>query len=270
MKTETINEPTPVLFFPHGGGPLPLLGHSGHREMIDFLESLAPTLGKPSAILVISAHWEENTPTITSGKTPPLLYDYHGFPKESYEIEYPAPGDPALSHNIYRLLQENGIDAKLDAQRGFDHGLFVPLKIIYPDANIPCVQLSLANNLDPGFHIQVGRALSKLRGDNILVMGSGFSFHNIKAFMFRGAGVSDPKNESFQQWLIDTCANMNVSEKTREKRLIDWVDAPYARYCHPREEHLLPLHVCYGISGGAAEMVFEVEIMGKKSSAFLW
>jgi 4,5-DOPA dioxygenase extradiol len=270
MKTEIIHGSSPVLFFPHGGGPLPLLGHGGHREMIDFLESLAPKLGKPSAILVISAHWEENKPTITSGKTPSLLYDYNGFPKESYEIEYPAPGNPALSHNIYRLFQENGIDAKLDAHRGFDHGLFIPLKIIFPNANIPCVQLSLVNSLDPGFHIQVGRALSKLSGDNVLVMGSGFSFHNIKAFTFRGPGVSDLKNESFQQWLIDTCTNMDMSEKTREKRLIDWADAPYARYCHPREEHLLPLHICCGLSGAAAKLVFDGEIMGKKSSAFLW
>jgi len=136
-----------VIFISHGGGPLPLLGDEAHQEMVDSLKNLATILAKPSAIIVISAHWEENKPTITSGTNPSLIYDYYGFPKESYEIQYPAPGEPRLAHKMFDLLNKRGIETLLDEQRGFDHGVFVPLKIMFPEADIPCVQLSLVNNL---------------------------------------------------------------------------------------------------------------------------
>ena len=262
--------PSPVLYLSHGGGPLPLLNDQGHQNLIDFCREVTPTLVRPTAILVISAHWEADQPTITSGAFPSLIYDYYGFPKESYEIKYPAPGSPALANKIFNLLKQAGIEAKLDDQRGFDHGLFVPLKMMYPEANIPCVQLSLVNSLQPKEHIQMGRALANLREENVLIIGSGFSFHNIKEFFAPSTNETRIMNESFERWLIDTCSSTEYLEDEREQRLINWDKAPAGRYCHPREEHLLPLHVCYGVAGMAVKKVFEIEIMGKMASAYLW
>lgn len=199
-----------------------------------------------------------------------MIYDYYGFPKESYEIKYPAPGSPDLANKIFNLLGNAGIEAKLDYQRGFDHGLFVPLKMMYPKANIPCVQLSLVNSLRPEAHIKIGKALADLRKDNVLVIGSGFSFHNLKEFFTPSTQKSQAMNENFEEWLIDTCSNGQITEEEREQRLINWESAPAARFCHPREEHLLPLHVCYGVAGTVAKRVFEFEIMGKMASAYLW
>lgn len=171
-----------ALFISHGGGPLPLLGHPGHNEMVTCLRQIAADLPRPAAIVVVSAHWEESVPTITAAANPPLIYDYYGFPSESYEIQYPCPGDPELANDIYRMLSVQGIEARLDASRGFDHGVFVPLKIMYPEADIPCVQLSLVRNLDPLLHIEIGAALQTLVDRNVLVIGSGFSFHSIDEF----------------------------------------------------------------------------------------
>jgi aromatic ring-opening dioxygenase catalytic subunit (LigB family) len=270
MEPDLINELSPVLFIPHGAGPLPLLGDKDHQDLIDFLKKIAPSLGNPSAIVVISAHWEADKATITSGRAPALIYDYYGFPDDAYKFNYPAPGAPMLAELVFHLLQQCGIDARLDEQRGFDHGLFVPLKIMFPDATIPCVQLSLINHLKPEAHIKLGKALSELRKENVVVIGSGFSFHNLRAFFSRNSAATDAKNEAFEKWLIDTCTNVNISTKKRESKLIDWIDAPFARYCHPREEHLLPLHVCVGLSNTPAKLVFNGKVAGKKASAFLW
>jgi aromatic ring-opening dioxygenase catalytic subunit (LigB family) len=270
MNNEANNLRGSVVYLSHGGGPLPLMGDKGHQNMIDFIRNVTPTLIKPTAILVISAHWEEIKPTITSGMFPSLIYDYYGFAKEAYEIKYPVSGAPELANKIFNLLGSAGIDAQLDDQRGFDHGLFVPLKLMYPNANIPCVQLSLVNSLQPEAHIRIGKALADLRKDNVLVIGSGFSFHNLKAFFAPSTQQSQALNQAFEQWLIDTCSNTELTEQEREHRLINWERAPAARYCHPREEHLLPLHVCYGVAGTAAKSVFEFEIMGKMSSAYVW
>jgi len=237
--------------------------------MVEFLRGIRPRLGTPSAILVISAHWEERVATITSGDAPPLFYDYYGFPEESYAIQYPAPGHPALARDIAHRLQEAGLDARLDDRRGFDHGLFVPLKILYPEATIPCVQLSLVSGLDPGTHLRIGRALSALRHEDILVIGSGFSYHNLQAFFGSPPGSADPKNEAFQQWLVETCSG-DLSTEERESLLIGWERAPFARYCHPREEHLLPLHVCCGLAGAPGTIVFDTDVLGKRSIAVLW
>jgi 4,5-DOPA dioxygenase extradiol len=141
---------------------------------------------------------------------------------------------------------------------------------MYPDASIPCVQLSLVNNLQPELHIQMGKALADLRKDNVLVIGSGFSFHNLKTFFTPLTQQSQAMNQAFEHWLADTCSNRQITEEERRYKLINWDTAPSARYCHPREEHLLPLHVCYGVASSAAERVFEFEIMGKKVSAFSW
>jgi aromatic ring-opening dioxygenase catalytic subunit (LigB family) len=270
MSNESTTPLSSVLYLSHGGGPLPLLGDKRHQNLVNVISEIASILERPSAILVISAHWEENIPTITSAAFPTLIYDYYGFPKESYEIQYPAPGSPELASKIFHLLETAGIEAKLNDQRGFDHGLFVPLKIMYPQADIPCVQLSLLNNLQPEAHIQIGKALAALRKDNVFIIGSGFSFHNLNAFFAPSTPASQAMNKSFEQWLIDTCANNELTEKEREQRLNNWDKAPAARYCHPREEHLLPLHACYGVAGTAANRVFEFEILGKMASAYLW
>ncbi len=261
---------SPVLFVPHGGGPMPLLNDAAHSEMLDFLGSITSLIGKPDAILLISAHWEESSASISSSATPPLIYDYYNFPEAAYEISYPAAGAPELANTVFNLLQSAGIEAKLDAQRGFDHGLFVPLKIMFPKADIPCVQLSILNSLDPQAHIELGEALRQLREKNVLIIGSGFSFHNMKAFKSADSGGIDTKNEAFERWLIETCTDASLSEKQRKKRLIEWHLAPHARYCHPREEHLLPLHVCYGLAGTAARLVFDGRVIAKKTSAYLW
>ena len=261
---------SPILYFPHGGGPLPLLGDEGHKNMVDFLRRITPELGKPSAIIVISAHWEENTVTVTSGAAPPLLYDYYGFPEEAYRLAYDAPGSPELAEEILRLLTAAGIACRPDDKRGFDHGMFVPLKLMYPGAGIPCVQVSLIRGLDPEAHILLGRALGVLRERKVLVLGSGFSFHNLRAFGLSGPAAPDAGNEAFQQWLIDICTNRDLPQAERESLLAAWDQAPSARYCHPREEHLLPLHVCAGMAGGPADLVFDGEVLGKRSISLLW
>jgi 4,5-DOPA dioxygenase extradiol len=259
-----------ILFLSHGGGPLPLLGDAGHGEMVSCLREIAAKLPEPSAILVISAHWEEQIPTITSGARPPLIYDYYGFPEEAYSIKYHCTGEPTLAKKIHEVLENANVTARLAEQGGFDHGLFVPLKIMYPQANIPCVQLSLVRGLDPLIHINIGRALQNLDYANLLVIGSGFSFHNMRAFFAPETNESKTQNESFEDWLIDTCSNQSIDERKRAERLVQWSKAPFARYCHPREEHLLPLHVCYGLAGTYCSEHFELQILNKKSSMYLW
>lgn len=259
-----------IVFLSHGGGPLPLLGDTGHQEMVGCLKNIAASLNKPSAILVISAHWEEATPTITTHENPPLIYDYYGFPDEAYRIQYPCPGEPALAREVNQALNQNAVEARLDEQRGLDHGVFVPLKLMYPDADIPCVQLSLVNNLDAKTHLDIGHALRAINYDNLLVIGSGFTFHNMRAFFGTNPNALDTKNQAFEHWLIDTCNNTAFNEAERAQRLINWQTAPNARYCQPREEHLLPLHVCYGLAQSACDDYIELSILNKKVSMYLW
>lgn len=259
-----------ALFLSHGGGPMPLLGDAGHREMVACLEHIASAIPRPDAILVVSAHWEEQVPTITAAKNPSLIYDYYGFPEESYDIQYPCPGDPPLAGDVHQLLGNAGIEARLDEARGFDHGVFVPLKIMYPDASIPCVQLSLVGTLEPARHIDIGRALGALSRKNVLVIGSGFSFHNLRAFFAADTAESRTLNQAFEDWLAATCCSADLSEQERARRLIGWSDAPGASYCHPREEHLLPLHVCYGVAQAPCAERFGLAIMNKASSMYLW
>ena len=265
-----MSKATDVLFVSHGGGPMPLLGDPGHQDMVDRLTELAADLRKPSAILVISAHWEEAIPTITSGTTPSLIYDYYGFPSEAYKIEYPCPGEPVLAQQVAQALDQAGIQARLDDQRGLDHGAFVPFKLMYPEAKIPCIQLSLVNTLDASTHLAIGRALQALDYDNLLVLGSGFSFHNMRAFFAAQTPEIQARNLAFEDWLEQTCSDSSLSEPERAKRLADWEQAPHARFCHPREEHLLPLHVCYGLANKASDRHIAATILGKQSGMFYW
>lgn len=265
-----MNKQRRALFLSHGGGPLPLLGDEAHTEMVSCLKEIAERISRPSAIIVVSAHWEAGNATVTSGANPILIYDYRGFPPESYEINYPCPGNPPLATSITKQLEKAGVNASADSARGFDHGLFVPLKIMYPEADIPCVQLSLIKGLDPLKHINLGRALQDLGDPSILLIGSGFSFHNMKAFFAPETVDSKNSNKSFECWLLDTCSNKSISEEERTKRLVNWEAAPSARYCHPREEHLLPLQVCYGFADSSCTKSFELQILNKKSSMYLW
>jgi 4,5-DOPA dioxygenase extradiol len=258
-----------IVYLSHGGGPLPLLGDASHRSMIGFMKSLPSRLARPDCILVISAHWEEPEATLLGATRPGMLYDYYGFPDEAYRIVYPSPGSPAMAEKIADLLRKNGIPSAVDADRGFDHGHFIPLKMMFPEADIPSLQLSLIRGLDPAAHLGLGRALRSLADGNTLVIGSGFSFHNLSAFEWGGTGRPDPKNDAFQDWLIETCAGP-LDGAEREKRLLEWESAPFARHCHPREEHLLPLHVCAAMAGRPAETIFDDRILGKRSVAFLW
>lgn len=258
-----------IIYFSHGGGPLPLLADAGHQAMVAFMRRLPTRLEKPEAILVISAHWEEPVATLLDAVAPPLLYDYHGFPDDAYKITYPAPGSPALAKRIVDLLNRNQIPAGVNSHRGFDHGLFIPLKLMYPEADIPALQLSLLRGLDPAAHLTLGKALREIRSENVLVIGSGFSFHNMRAFAWDGSSVPDSANDDFQNWLIEVCAG-SMPRPEREQRLREWEKAPSARYCHPREEHLLPLHVCFGMADKPATVIFDDYILGKRAIAFLW
>ncbi len=259
-----------ILYLSHGGGPMPLLKDSAHQEMVTQLRKFSAELTRPSAILIISAHWEAAVPTITSSPRPPLIYDYYNFPEETYQIQYPCPGEPELARQVQEALVQAGIRAQLDDQRGLDHGVFVPMKLMYPAADIPCVQLSLVDTLDAGIHLAIGRALSELEYDNLLVIGSGFSFHNMKAFYTPETPDISSRNEAFQSWLEATCADPELDEQERSRRLEHWQQAPHARYCHPREEHLLPLHVCYGLAGRPCDQAVSARIMGKRAEMFCW
>jgi 4,5-DOPA dioxygenase extradiol len=259
-----------TLFISHGGGPMPLLGDKGHVEMIQKLKQIRTMIEKPSAILLISAHWEESVATVTTAKAPSLLYDYHGFPEEAYNISYPAKGEPQLAEAVQNALSSAGIPVQSDENRGFDHGMFVPLTILYPEAEIPVVQLSLVNSLDPKLHIEIGKALAKLPYKNLLIIGSGFTFHNLRSFFSRQTAEKNKNNRSFENWIESTLTNKDLSEAERENQLVRWEEASGARFCHPREEHLIPLHLCYGVEQKPATDYFRVNILNTESSFFLW
>lgn len=265
-----------ILYIPHGGGPLPLMGDPGHTRLNEFLTAIPRVLPRPEAVVVISAHWETDIPVVTAHEKPGLIYDYFGFPQETYEISYPAPGHPALARKTADLITGAGIKARTDARRGFDHGLFIPLALMLPRAEIPCIQISLCADLATLSHLNLGEALRPLMEENILILGSGFSFHNMGAFG-RGSHTGpvpnqtqdpDQKNQAFQDWLDRTCTEAAPGQKDR---LIHWENAPGAWHCHPREEHLLPLMVCAGAAGyRPAEKVFDDRIMDRRALAFLW
>lgn len=258
-----------ILYFSHGGGPLPILGDPSHAAMVRFMRELPSRVGRPEAILVISAHWEAREPTLTGATRPPLLYDYYGFPEAAYHIDYPAPGAPWLAEDIAGMLKSKALGAQIDPDRGFDHGMFIPLRLMYPEADIPTVQLSILHSLDPAAHLKMGAALRPLLERNVLVIGSGFSFHNLRAFAWDGLRRPDERNDAFQNWLIATCAG-KLPQAERERALVAWENAPSARYCHPREDHLLPLHVCAGLAEQPAQLIFDDAILGKRALAFMW
>jgi len=200
---------------------------------------------KPKAVLMVSGHWESNDYTVMASAHPPMLYDYSGFPDHTYQIVYPAPGAPLLAQRVHSLIQAAGLPAHLDPERGFDHGAFAPLAVMYPDADVPVVQLSLRHNMDPADHIAVGRAIAPLRDEGVLIVGSGLSYHNLSRFGPAGRAPS----EAFDAWLQTTLVGSAPAQ--REARLLQWTTAPAARIAHPREDHLIPLMVALGAAEDA-------------------
>ncbi len=213
---------------------------------------------------MVSAHWEEHVVTVQSGEHPPLYYDYAGFPPETYELTWPASGAPDLAARIQRLLSSAGIPNAQNAQRGFDHGAFIPLKVAYPRAQIPALQVSLNANLDVAAHLALGRALAPLREEGVLIIGSGMSFHNMRAMLHPRDSLAPSR--TFDAWLERVCVG---DPMRREASLARWSDAPEGRFSHPREEHLLPLMVAAGAaSGEQGRRIYSDEVMGVAVSAY--
>jgi aromatic ring-opening dioxygenase catalytic subunit (LigB family) len=229
-----------------------------------FLRGLLDDVGtRPRAIVVISGHWEEPLPTVTSRADYAMLYDYYGFPPETYRLQYPAPGSPAIAERVRAALAAAGVASAVDAERGYDHGVFVPFMLIAPDATIPVVPLSLVAGLDPAEHLAIGRALAPLRDEGVLIVGSGMSFHNLRAIF--GRADLAPAG-AFDAWLNDT---LTGDADARAERLTHWADAPAARFAHPREEHLLPLMVAAGAADDdPGTRVYHEDIMGAITSGF--
>lgn len=264
----------PVIFLPHGGGPWPFVklgweNAPGYKAEYDSLYAYLQSVAKrapvtPKAVLVVSGHWETRVPTVQTNPNPPLLFDYYGFPPESYELTWPVPGSPALAARVRTLLEQAGFPTAEDSERGYDHGTFVPLKVTWPEADIPVVQLSLVAGLDPALHLRLGKALAPLRDEGILIVGSGMTYHNLRE-MFdreRAAAVAD----AFDAWLQ---AAATAAPAERDAALSAWTAAPGARRAHPREEHLIPLHVIAGAAGDdVLRTAWTGTFLGARISAF--
>ena len=262
-------ERQPVLYIPHGAGPCFFMDWNPADTWLgmgNFLKDIAATLPQqPKAIVLVSAHWLEPQFSVTGHARPELIYDYYGFPPHTYKLTYPALGQSQLAQQIADRLNTNGLPVQVDANRGFDHGMFIPLKLMFPGADIPVVQLSLRADLDPQAHLDAGRALAGLRDDNVLIVGSGMSFHNMRAYGdSRFSAISD----EFDEWLT---AAVTSSEQSREQLLSTWEQAPQARQCHPprSEEHLIPLMVAAGAGHESeGQKIYSERVMQTTISAF--
>jgi 4,5-DOPA dioxygenase extradiol len=231
----------PALFISHGS-PMLAVEESAARR---FLTGLGAGLGRPEAVVIASGHWETPVPALNAMAENETIHDFYGFPPELYALRYPAPGSRKVANRAAELLGEAALPAAISPSRGLDHGAWMPLLLMYPDADIPVVQLSLQHHLGPAHHIAVGRALAPLREEGVLIIGSGTFTHNL-ALMNRAEPDSPPTPDTvaFAQWM---------DSALREHRTADLADyrrqAPYAVRHHPRDEHLLPLFVAYGAGG---------------------
>ncbi|PLK47035.1 class III extradiol ring-cleavage dioxygenase [Uliginosibacterium sp. TH139] len=256
----------PVYYLSHGGGPWPFM-EGPFRAMFTQLERSLQDIPRqlpapPRALLVISGHWEEAQFTVSTAPQPGMIYDYAGFPESMYQIHYPAPGSPELAAQVAALLEKSGWPVGIDPVRGFDHGTYSLLKPLYPDARIPVVQLSLRSPLDPAEHINVGRALTPLRDQGVLILGSGQSFHTMHIRGTQARQVS----ETFDAWLRHS---VQAEPDARAAALIEWEFAPNARIAHPHADHLMPLHVAVGAAGNdLASCVFSDYIADLATSAY--
>lgn len=268
----TPSDRLPTLFISHGGGPWPFVDMSRLApqpvwdRLAEYLRGIHRALpARPAAVLVVSGHWEESEPTVCTGDHPPMLYDYYGFPEHTYRLSYPAPGAPGLASRVRALLGDAGIASGEDAERGFDHGVFVPFMLMYPDADMPILQLSMRNDLDPAAHLAIGQALTPLRDEGVFIVGSGLSYHNLRAFTSQDRAHLDAAGQ-FDAWLTETVV---AAPAERQSRLIDWELAPGARLCHPREDHLLPLMVVAGAAASEpGSRVYHDSFAGKAVSGY--
>ena len=253
MSTITL----PTFFISHGGGPWPWMpAETGatYDVLAASLQDLVRQLPqRPRAILMISGHWEEGVATVMTAPAPGMIYDYGGFPQHTYRIRYPAAGDAELAQRVVHHLHQAGIDVASNARRGFDHGAYVPLAVMFPAADVPVVQLSLRQDYDPAAHIAIGRALAPLRDEGVLIIGSGLSYHNLRQM---GPAAHAP-SLAFDSWLQQA---LRLPPQQRAAALIAWEQAPAARVAHPREDHLLPLLVAVGAAyDAAAECIYHEE-----------
>jgi aromatic ring-opening dioxygenase catalytic subunit (LigB family) len=238
----------PTYFLSHGGGPWPWMkaeAGGAYDQLEASLHQVRRELGElPQAVLMISAHWEADRFLLSSAASPPMEYDYYGFPEHTYHIRYDAAGAPALAETVRTMLERGGVVSGLDGKRGFDHGTFSLMHMIYPEANVPIVQLSMRADYDPAQHIRVGELIAPLRDQGVLIIGSGFSYHDLRGLM-RGTG--EAASAAFDHWLNETL--VRASPDARRQRLLHWSEAPAARSAHPREDHLIPLLVAVGAAG---------------------
>jgi aromatic ring-opening dioxygenase catalytic subunit (LigB family) len=250
----------PTYFISHGGGPWPWLPDM--RKAMHLLEaSLAAIPSQlpetPKAILMISGHWEQDDFAVMGAAQPSMVYDYGGFPPHTYQIKYSAPGAPALAARVVEMLKAAGLPAHLDTVQGFDHGVFAPMQIMYPNADMPLFQVSLKHKYDPAAHFALGRALAPLREEGVLIVGSGLSYHNMRGFGPQGKAPS----AEFDTWLNGALARAPAQ---REELLMAWEKAPSARACHPQEDHLIPLMAAVGAAENekATRVYFEQTVSG--------
>jgi aromatic ring-opening dioxygenase catalytic subunit (LigB family) len=263
----------PTLYIPHGGGPCffmdvqPGLPPDLWDRMAAYLRGIDASLGvRPKAVLLISGHWEEARPTVNSASRPPLLFDYYGFPEHTYQLTYPAPGSPEIAERVRAVLAQARIPSGANSERGLDHGVFIPFKLVYPQADVPIVQFSLHESLDAGAHLTIGRALAPLRDEGVLIVGSGMSYHNLRELFVDNPRANAPATQ-FDQWLTATVTDADTN--ARDEKLASWHQAPGAVQCHPRPEHLLPLMVAAGAAGNdVGRRTFNDRIIGKAVSGF--
>ncbi|MFY0663091.1 MAG: dioxygenase [Natronospirillum sp.] len=245
----------PTYFLSHGGGPWSYMD-GPMRESFAVLEAQLKALPdelpeRPKAVLVITGHWEADQLRVSAAEQPGMVYDYFGFPDYTYDIVYPAPGSPELAKRVKTLLDAAGQPTALDDEQGYDHGTFVPLSVMYPEADMPVVMLTMRSDYDPETHLAIGRALAPLRDEGVLIIGSGFSYHNLRLM---GPAGKEP-SEAFDAWLQKTLIQSSTAERTA--RLNQWEQAPAARIAHAREDHLVPLFVAVGAAeDDAAECVY--------------
>ncbi|MCR9218899.1 MAG: dioxygenase [Alphaproteobacteria bacterium] len=234
--------PLPAFFISHGAPTLPIDEGAPAKAHLERLGStLAKEVGRPRAILVLSAHWETAQPTVSAAAAPETLYDFHGFPEPLYRLAYPAPGAPDLAADVAERLRAAGFDARIDPDRGLDHGAWTPLLLMVPDAAIPVLQLSIQPAAGPGRHIAIGRALAPLRREGVLILGSGAATHNLRAF--RGQPPDAPAADwalAFADWLEEAVAADD------EAALAAYRSAPEGARNHPTPEHFLPFFAAYG------------------------
>lgn len=267
MTTPDTTHRLPTYFVSHGGGPWPWIKELMGGDWTKLEDSLTGIthdfIVDPRAILVVSGHWEEPAFTVQTNPSPPMLYDYGGFPEFTYHLQYPAPGSPAVAERVVELLADADIPVGRNGVRGFDHGTFVPLHVMYPDAHVPVLQLSIRHGYDPQEHLAVGRALAPLRDEGIVILGSGFTYHNLRAF---GPAAAEP-SRSFEQWLTRTITETIGEERSR--LLTEWSAAPGALASHPAADHLIPLMVAVGAAEDdrGERIYYESEFMGSITSA---